>query len=123
MMNRSHLRTRLSLVTISLAVIVLSITSKNEYNFALIGITVKGSVLWMLLAVLQVYFTAKGFLTGAINGVIWPWATFNEGSLSGRSASELPEYWEVFFNQAVPIILSAVSFILLAYQINAIYRN
>lgn len=120
-MYKDHLITRISNLTISLIVIVLAITGMDSYTFPLVGVPITGDKLWTVFAFLQVFFFLKGLLTGALNNVIAPWEKFEEGSLAGRRASELPEYWEFFFNNVPMLVLPVISLIIIAHKLYKMY--
>ncbi|EGR0059178.1 hypothetical protein M2G64_21280 [Vibrio vulnificus] len=54
-------------------------------------------------------------------GVMMPWSVPKEGPWGKKSVWQLPEYWVVFFSQAVPIATYLIGMICVFIQLYNIF--
>ncbi|MGQ4547800.1 hypothetical protein ACUIA5_16815 [Vibrio cholerae] len=120
-MYEHHISTRKQIILVSVVIILLFLSGETSYKIPQIDITVKGEYLWPLLAFVHVFIVLKGHLIGAINGVMMPWSVPKEGPWGKKSVWQLPEYWVVFFSQAVPIATYLIGMICVFIQLYNIF--
>ncbi|WP_152556808.1 hypothetical protein [Porticoccus hydrocarbonoclasticus] len=120
-MHEDHPKIRRHIVIVSAVVLLLFATGDVSYTLPQINITLQGEILWPILALAQFYTVVKGYLTAAINGVVMPWNIPRKGPWGDKSVWNLPEYWYVFFNQAIPIAAYILSFVIIFIQLFRAY--
>ncbi len=120
-MFQEHLSTRKLITYIAFLIVVLYLTGESNYVIPIIEAPLNGKALWPALALAQSALLIKGILTGALTGVIPPWAVPREGPWGDKHVSKIPEYWVVFFKQMTPILLGMLSVILAIHQITKVF--